>query len=228
MQIKKNVLLNILYRPITLYLLAALVLGLICDQQKANVRRLNNIAQWSNYPILFSTGQESSSELSFWRSIRYFQILTKVMPKSGRGEEMIGYCFFYLKDYPKAEKYFTLSQKKHPEYFWLAYDLGAVAYARGNLKLAEKLFRQILETSAETQLQAAKLSSLTHLLPAERVNLNNLLILFVIHTREQSGKMILQLENQKTQSKSLKEILTPKPVIHPWAHFIPIGRENFL
>lgn len=143
---------DIFSRGVFLYLIALALLSIAIDQRQLAFRTMNFLNKAPGTLIDFvqknpvydaSDKEQNSNDLR--GPLRYFQNLSKVYPKAGVVLSTLGYCAFYMGDYPQAVKYYKQAINEEPDNFALYYNLGTVYFYAGNFLESVEVFKQGLQ-----------------------------------------------------------------------------------
>ena len=226
---------TIFERTGVLYLAAAITLCALVDMDKADLRRSDALEEGNAcYPVLLNAGKEAYDPIKLHSVLRYYKLLGKVNPNS-RADEMIGYCYFLLKDFRRSRASFEKDLKVYPQHFWVRYDLALVEFQQGDYGEAAKIFEDITKEDSELQSKNAVLSLLRKLPNRQRQDLFDTIADFVLQVKDKSGRLaLLGYACSKKDQQALAAAaavtanLSPWLVAHPWSYTIPPGKELLL
>jgi len=93
----------------------------------ADMAALNNLVpQPMDYLWELNTRREAPDRNKIRIYADYYEHLIHVFPSLWDAYGVLGYCYHYLNDDPKAIKYLTMAIKEHPDNFWNYYNLAAI------------------------------------------------------------------------------------------------------
>jgi tetratricopeptide (TPR) repeat protein len=120
----KDIFLFLLTRTFVFYLLIFVFLHFVFDfnkmQRKYNIATLNRIRPESLYLIELSENPHvkiDKHKISEYR--RYLEQVEKIYPGRSDTYGMLGFCYYYLKNYSKADFYFQKAAHDSPAYIFL-------------------------------------------------------------------------------------------------------------
>ncbi len=120
-----------------LYLAALGICLYATDIEKMEVKTINHIIPQSMSALVgFSLHPNLAHPEPLKEYATYFKIVMKFVPESPADQALLGYCYYYLGDLPKAQKFFKKAVDglhRQPigvkDFFWFHYNLG-VSYLR--------------------------------------------------------------------------------------------------
>ncbi len=210
---------------IILYCIAALLFFLIADKKQYQLRRLNALSSYADYPIKLSQSpQEKTDSGKLRAALRYYMLLSLIYKDIGRSDEMAGYCYYLLNDNNRSLLYLSRALKLHPKHAWVLYNRGLVRYLKGDYQKALEDFMAVINDNINDQQNNAILAPLTHLAAEQRIRLYGVIPDFIALVREKALRMSLICSAKKQENLSADM----KMVLHPWAYVISPGKELLL
>jgi tetratricopeptide (TPR) repeat protein len=83
----------------------------------------------------------------------YYEHLLQVFPGLRETYGLLGYCYHYLNDDPKAIKYLKIAIRSYPDYFWNYYDLAVIYIDQSRYQEAAGLLQKALEVNPAASLR---------------------------------------------------------------------------
>jgi tetratricopeptide (TPR) repeat protein len=143
-------------------LLALFLLGLffIAGQNVIQTFRVADMAALNNLvpqPLSYfrdlNTGRAVLDKDKIRVYADYYEHLIKVFPGLWDAYSMLGYCYHYLNDDPRAIRYLTTAIKGYPDYFWDYYDLAAIYINESRYQEALSALHKALDLPPMTSLK---------------------------------------------------------------------------
>lgn len=75
----------------------------------------------------------------------YYEHLIEVFPEIREAYGVLGYCYHYLNDDPKAIKFLKLAVQNNPDYFWNYYDLSVIYISESRYQEALEWMQKALK-----------------------------------------------------------------------------------
>ncbi len=190
---------NILSKAVVIYFAAGLIIFVIVDSRKATMERLNLIGHWGDYPASLDKGEVSFNEQSLRMAIRYYKLVSDIIPQNGEPYSMIGYCYFKLGDNLRAIKYYKKAKIRENTHFWYDYNLGMLYLRNMNNTLAFQSFQNTIEHDFYSSEKASILAPLRMVSPQQREFLVYQAVNFTEKIREYSFKMLIKMNLARQQ-----------------------------
>jgi len=145
----KTVFLFLLTRAFWLYIFAALFIHFLCDYQEGQSRaRGAAISRYMpdfRYLVDFRDERVPFDQKKFKESDNYFRLLNKYMPDHADVLGMLGFCSYYLGQEKDAAMFYEQALYRFPGSFAYRYNLGVLAFKRGDYAQAKEYFLKSLE-----------------------------------------------------------------------------------
>ncbi|MEI6437689.1 MAG: tetratricopeptide repeat protein [Candidatus Omnitrophota bacterium] len=190
---------NILKKPLAwfpgsvlaLYLVAAVVLGFWGNGHTAWVRSLvrMGVMEWDRYPLSLARGDVAVDKAALRRALRYYKTLAGAFPSLGQAYDMMGFCYFYLDDLPRAARAYEKAVARAPQFFWHDYHLGLAYFRQGFFDKALAAFDRILAVPVEEVPRWGIYAPLTRMDPDTRRRYYQQGELFAVSVREEAWSM---------------------------------------
>jgi|GEM_PF-3496722 tetratricopeptide (TPR) repeat protein len=138
----------------------------------------------------------------------YYEHLIQVFPGLWDAYSMLGYCYHYLGDDPKAVKYLTIAIKGYPDYFWDHYNLAAIYINESRYQEALNELHTALNLPAITSLKRTFSSQFVYL-PLLEPGDKEALAYSAKHLDEvyKSSFVIAQIINQAQNNKETYDMM---------------------
>lgn len=194
------------------YLIIVILVYLFFDFTKARYRRLNIIMDFSHYPIhnlrrgLTDTATQGDRNKGLRNAIKYYKLLSRAHPDIPRVYSMIGFCYFYLDDFVKAEKYYNKALSMDPEMFWVVFDLGVIQYRNHQYQKSIESFKKMETQMQKFSNQFPPLISKGRISAEVGENLGRLSKMLMIDMFESSQKLLLLSYQALKQESNVLEI----------------------
>lgn len=104
---------------------------------RAKMTELNLKKPAPEYLIKFVFGVDRQSPGSLSDYIKFYELISKYFPDTAEAYGMIGYCYFYLGEYQKAEEFFIQANKLMSDHFWFVFNLVMVNLKMNNIEEAK-------------------------------------------------------------------------------------------
>ncbi len=175
----------------------------------ADMAALNNLApQPADYIWELNTRRAALDRNKIRVYADYYEHLLEVFPGLWDAYSMLGYCYHYLNDDPKAIRFFTAAIKGYPGNFWDHYNLAAIyinesRYQEALVELRGALGLPLI--SSVKRMFTSQFVYLPLLEPGEKESL----AYSVKHLNEmyKSGFVIAQILNQAANNKEAQEMM---------------------
>jgi len=94
----------------------------------AYLNYLNQI-KYAEYPLeLFLNGRHDPTEDEWRWGLRYYKELLRYAPETSLFYGDMGFCYYYLKDYPRALKAYQKAVSLEPRFYPHYWDLGMICF----------------------------------------------------------------------------------------------------
>ncbi len=100
-----------------------------------------------------NNGSAALSHSSSQKILRYLKVLSMALPKDGHIQAMLGFCYYHLKDYPKALHYYKRAADLSPAVFWYHYGVATVYLLMNNAVLAQQHMARALTCQPQATIQ---------------------------------------------------------------------------
>ncbi len=127
---------QIFSRVIVIYFLIAVLsvyffnFSNILDRNKAE--ELNEIMPTFGYLQDYNESQGPFNQAQLESYIKYYEKVDEYLPKQADVYSLLGFCYYYKKDFNKAIVYYKKAIEVNPHVFWFHYNLGVIYYKMGN------------------------------------------------------------------------------------------------
>lgn len=153
----KNSLNFFLQRTFVFYLFVFILLHFVLNfnkmERKSTVAALNRVRPYSLYLIEISTDPLAKTDK---RKInehrRYFEQVEKLYPGRSDTSGMLGFCYYYLQNYPKALAYYKKAQDKDPDIYVFSYNRGLIEFKQHKYTQAIDTLTQAFPFKAEASI----------------------------------------------------------------------------
>lgn len=138
-----------------LYLLIFLLGTRIFDIDKIHVRILNSLLVPIDYLYELSMGEETFNKETFSAYLDYYKQFIKYSVYSADVLGMLGFCYSYMGDQPRAIGLYKEAIAQEPTFFWFHYNLGVIYFKQGQYSEAVTSFKRALSVDRKTTLTLA-------------------------------------------------------------------------
>ena len=135
---------GILGRTGALYLAVILLFLGVVNQRGVKYKILDELRPPLDYLVLLSDGKIDPERERFAGYLRYYRLAAEVLPNNADIQGFLGFCYYHLGDLDRAAAHHEKALKLNPHFFWHGYNLGVMAYNRGDYAAAIKFFKQAL------------------------------------------------------------------------------------
>lgn len=117
--------------------------------RQTNLAVLNRLRPWSFVSLV--DGTAAGKELDEY--VRYYRKIVEVLPEQADAWGLCGYGAYRQGDVQAAAQAYQRAMALRPDFFWYSYNLGVMAFARGEFSLAETYFEKALRTTPRGTLE---------------------------------------------------------------------------
>ncbi len=123
-------------------------------EHKARVTTLNH--QIPDFSLLVASIFNSNDfeENNLKPYVRYYQNVIKAFPQMGEGYQILGFCYYQMKDYSQAKEYFLKASLLSQDSFYVYYNLGLSYFQLKEYDRAVAVLKQSVELRPEKTLQS--------------------------------------------------------------------------
>lgn len=132
-------------RSFFLYLILALLLFGLVNRRAAHNNRMNFLKQSEIDVKAFALGAPDINPAMLRMAARYYQELLRLLPSDGAIHGNLGFCYFYLKDYPRAREEYRRALALEPQLWTLHWDSAMFLFQSGNVKEAARILENYLD-----------------------------------------------------------------------------------
>lgn len=125
-------------RIIILYIMGTIIFMGAIDQRKAKINNLNYLKGIEGYLQNFLDQTEEYDEKKLKEGLKYYRALRRFLPSNAYVFGNLGFCYFYLHDYPKAIASYKKAIELQPTFFAFHYDIGRIYFLMADFKNAQK------------------------------------------------------------------------------------------
>lgn len=147
----KTTALFLVTRTFWIYVLAALFAHFLCDYQEGKSRAkgaaISRYMPDFRYLVDFRDDRVPFDQKKFEESYNYFRLLNKYMPDHADVLGMLGFCSYYLGQEKQAASFYERALYRFPNSFAYRYNLGILAFKRGDYAQAKQYFLKSMEAS---------------------------------------------------------------------------------
>jgi len=175
----------------------------------ADIAALNNLQpQPTDYILELSIHQAAPDKNKIHCYVDYYEHLLRVFPNLGDAYGMLGYCYHYLNDDPKAIGFLKMAIEHDPDYFWNYYNLAAIYLNESRYQEAFGSLQKALNVPPMASLKSMFTSPMVYL-PLLGPDEKKVLPYTVKHLKEsyQSSFVLLQILNQTGNNKGSIEVM---------------------
>jgi len=139
----------------------------------------------------------------------YYEHLLQVYPFLWDAYGVVGYCYHYLNDDPKAIKFLKIAIQHDPEYFWNYYNLAIIYFNESRYQDTASLLQEAFKISPKVSFYRMFKSEYVYVPllsgPNEKIVFEDA----ATHLREvyQSSVVLMQILNQSKNSQEQQEAL---------------------
>lgn len=141
----RGMILNTLRRCWILYLLLFLIAVFGVDYHKTAVRTVDQLKDLSTTLYRFAKGDAAYKYVDVMLGVRYYKNIATLVPDPSPAYGVIGFCYYHMKDYSNAIKFYKKAVQGKKVFLGFYYNLGMAYYRRGKFKRAVESFQQALE-----------------------------------------------------------------------------------
>jgi tetratricopeptide (TPR) repeat protein len=138
----------------------------------------------------------------------YYEHLLQVFPSLWDAYGLLGYCYHYLNDDPKAIKFLKIAIQNYPGYFWNYYNLAAIYINEYRYQEAYGLLGTALNLPLETSLKKLFASQWVYQ-PLLGSDEKEVLVATAQHLKDmyKSNLVLMQVLSQTGKSKEIREVM---------------------
>ncbi len=131
-------------RCLFLYLVIVLLLLGLVNRHVAHNNRMNFLKQSEVDVKAFALGAPTIDPAMLRMAIRYYRELLRFIPADGVIHGNMGFCYFYLKDYPRAWGEYQRALALEPQLWTLHWDSAMFLFQNGDVKEAAWIWEDYL------------------------------------------------------------------------------------
>jgi tetratricopeptide (TPR) repeat protein len=198
--------------PVALFLLSAFFIAgqnVVQTFAVADMAALNNLRpQPADYFWELNTHREAPDKNKIRCYADYYEHMLEVFPNLWDAYGMLGYCYHYLNDDPRAIRFLKIAVKNHPDYFWNYYNLAAIYINGSRYQEASGLLKKALSLPAVSSLKsmfASRFVYLPLLEPDEKKALED--TANHLYEAYRSSFVLVQIFDQAADSKEALEVM---------------------
>ena len=159
-------------RTLVLFVAAGLLSWGLVDLDKMKVKMINRVVPESNRDLVaFSLNPTASDTTRLQKYLLYFKTVVKILPDSAAAHALLGYCYYYTGDVPRARDHLRRASEINPQFFWYLYDLGVSYYRQGLYQQAMPFLEKAMACHPEETLLLIRVSKIYKELDAYAVEL---------------------------------------------------------
>jgi len=138
------------------YVLAGLILFTLVDRRTAYMMQMDSLKNYANYPLALTKAIEPYNRTKLAYTLRFYKVLDKIMPRLGRVDEIMAFCYYHLGDYRKAIQSYTKTLDASPSYTWTYYNLGIINARIRQYKKAAGYFEKFISQDIESVIKTVE------------------------------------------------------------------------
>jgi tetratricopeptide (TPR) repeat protein len=130
-------------------IVATLAMSAYCDFRQQQKFKLDHLRDHLAFTDLFKleNADYAIERGQLEKYVQYFRAVVKNEPTRADAYAMLGYCYFYLNDKPRAITAYQKAIELKPKIFWFHYNLATVAMLQGHYEQALEEFQNALGTN---------------------------------------------------------------------------------
>jgi tetratricopeptide (TPR) repeat protein len=175
----------------------------------ADMSALNNLQpQPKDYFWELNIHQASVDKNKIRYYADYYEHLLHVFPSLRETYGLLGYCYHYLNDDPKAIKFLKMAIQDYPDYFWNYYNLGIIYIHESRYQQAADMLQKALKVDPMTSLKKMFASQMVYV-PLLETNDKKAFVNVARHLKEtyQSSFVLMKILDQAAYRKEMPEIM---------------------
>lgn len=175
----------------------------------ANITSLGNLQpQPTDYFLELNAHQSTPDKNEIHCYADYYEHMLEVFPNLWDAYGILGYCYHYLNDDPKAIKFLKIAIQNYPDYFWNYYNLAAVYVNESRYQEASDVLQKALNVPPMASLKTMFTSRMVYL-PLLDADEKKSLAYTARHLKEmyRSCFVLAQILNQTGNSEEFQEVL---------------------
>ena len=143
----------------------------------------------------------------------YYEHLLQVFPSIRDAYGLLGYCYHYLNDDPKAIRFLKMANRYYPDYFWNYYNLAVIYINESRYQEASELLQKALKVDPMTSLKNMFASQMVYW-PLLEKGEKKVVVVASLHLKEayQTSFVLMKILNQTVYQKEMPAIMKR---IHP-------------